>query len=374
MPPRILRNRYRIEGLIDQGGFGAIYKARDLKNRNRVCAVKENLDNSSAAQQQFRFEAQLLRKLDHPNLPKVFDDFIEPNGQQYLVMDFIAGEDLRTVVKRTGPLQESQVLAWITQICDALTYLHSQSVIHRDVKPANIRITPTGKAVLVDFGIAKIYDPTRPTTRGARGVTPGFSPPEQYGHGKTDARSDVYALGATLYAVLTGQEEPTESVQRTMGAPLAPPRSLNPALSAGMERVILKAMEIDPAQRFQTMLEMTNALLVLKGGIQSGPTQIIGRLVQIGQPALFGSGYGRKEYWFVVEIPNGQRINCHMQGFMPLLTVLYDTQVRADGTLDSNNVFQVTRLTDLQRNQTWAPKPTLGWVEQLKITLGITGP
>lgn len=373
MPPRILRNRYRIEGLIDQGGFGAIYKARDLHNRNRVCAVKENLDNSSPAQQQFQLEAQLLRKLDHPNLPKVFDDFIEPNGQQYLVMDFIAGEDLRAMVKRTGPLQESQMLAWIMQICDALTYLHSQSVIHRDVKPANIRITPTGKAVLVDFGIAKIYDPTRPTTIGARGVTPGFSPPEQYSRGKTDARSDVYALGATLYAVLTGQE-PTESVQRTMGTVLAPPRSLNPALSVGMEKAILRAMEIDPAQRFQTMSEMTNALLALKSGIQPGAAQIRGRLVQIGQPALFSSGSGRKEYWFVVEIPSGQKINCHIEGYMPLLTVLYDTPVSVDGTLDSNNVFQVTRLTDVQHNQTWTPKPTIGWVEQLKITLGVASP
>jgi serine/threonine-protein kinase len=374
MPPRILRNRYRIEGLIDQGGFGAIYKARDLHNQNRARAVKENLDNSSTAQQQFQLEAQLLRKLDHPNLPKVSDDFIEPNGQQYLVMDFIAGEDLRAMVKRTGPLQESQALAWITQICDALTYLHSQSVIHRDVKPANIRITPTGKAVLVDFGIAKIYDPTRPTTLGARGVTPGFSPPEQYGRGKTDARSDVYALGATLYAVLTGQEEPVESVQRTMGALLSPPRSLNPALSVGMEKAILRAMETDPSRRFQTMPEMTQALLALRSGIQPGPAQILGRLVQIGQPALFSSGYGRKEYWFVVEIPSGQKINCHIEGFMPLLTVLYDTQVRADGTLDSNNVFQVTRLTDTQRNQMWTPKPTIGWVEQLKITLGVVSP
>jgi serine/threonine protein kinase len=158
-------------------------------------------------------------------------------------------------------LSESQAIAWITQICDALAYLHSQNppIIHRDVKPANIKIMPDGKTILVDFGIAKIYDPQLKTTMGARAVAPGYSPPEQYGHGTTDARSDVYALGATLYTLLTGRE-PIESVQRN-SKPLPAPDAINPRLSKPLALVIQRAMDMDPNRRFQSVLDFKAALL-----------------------------------------------------------------------------------------------------------------
>ncbi|MBN2548157.1 MAG: protein kinase [Anaerolineales bacterium] len=247
-----LQNRYRIVKLLGQGGFGAVYRAWDT-SLSRPCAVKENLNTSPEAQRQFNREASLLANLTHPNLPRVTDYFLVPDQGQYLVMDFVEGDDLQTLMERSqGPLPQEQTLAWIGQICDALGYLHDHNppIIHRDIKPANIKITPSGQAVLVDFGIAKAFDPTMQTTMGARAVTPGYSPTEQYGIGQTDARSDIYALGATLYALLTG-EKPPESVQRGLGGDtLRPPRLLNPAISPAVEAAIMRAMEIYPDRRF----------------------------------------------------------------------------------------------------------------------------
>ena len=263
-PGQILNNRYRIVKLLGQGGFGAVYRAWDT-NLNGPVAVKENFDPSPASQNQFAREASMLFLLRHNNLPRVIDHFNIHGQGQYLVMDFVEGEDLQTMLDQTGgSLAEASVLSWIEQVCDALAYMHAQNppIIHRDIKPANIKITPQGQAMLVDFGIAKTYDPSSATTQGARAVTPGFSPNEQYGQGRTDARSDVYALGATLYNLLTGQT-PVESVQRTTGASLPAPRTLNPLISPSIENAILKAMEIAPAQRFQSTGEFKAILLRL---------------------------------------------------------------------------------------------------------------
>ena len=259
---QVINNRYRIVKLLGSGGFGAVYRAWDL-NLSRPCALKENLETSPEAQQQFHREAMLLSSLNHPNLPRVTDHFFVPEQGQYLVMDFVEGQDLQTLLDQsTHTVPESQAVAWVEQVCEALEYLHSQNppIIHRDLKPKNIIITPTGQARLVDFGIAKQYDPARKTTVGARAVTPGYSPQEQYGQGKTDARSDVYALGATLYALLTGQT-PVESVQRIYH-PLPSPRALNRTISPKLEQWILRAMEPAPEQRFQQVAEAKAALRV----------------------------------------------------------------------------------------------------------------
>jgi serine/threonine protein kinase len=263
-PGQILHNRYRIVRFLSQGGFGSVYRAWDTK-LNGPCAIKESLDTSEAAQQQFNREATMLFNLRHSNLPKVFDAFSVPGQGQYLVMEFIEGEDLQQILDRTGgPLPEAQVLPWIVQVCDALAYLHTRTrpIIHRDVKPANVRITPEGTAVLVDFGIAKLYDPARRTTLGARAVTPGYSPFEQYGQRPTDARTDVYALGSTLYHLLTGHMPP-ESIERVNGTPLTPPRQLNPAISERIEKAILRAMAVLPDQRYQSMAEFRAGLAPL---------------------------------------------------------------------------------------------------------------
>ena len=259
--------RYRIKERLNQGGMGTVYLATDRNLSERLVAIKENTETSPETQRQFQQEAVLLARLTHPNLPRVTDHFIEPDGRQYLVMDYVGGDDLQQIMRmHKGPLPEAEALECIEQVIDALEYMHSwidvdsgvpSPVIHRDIKPANIKRTRNGRIVLVDFGLAKVHA-DEGTLAGARAVTPGYSPLEQYGGG-TDVRSDIYALGATLYMLLTG-EKPPDAPNIAGGKPLIPPRKRNPALSRMVERVILRAMQLAPANRFQTIQEMRAAL------------------------------------------------------------------------------------------------------------------
>src|SRR3990170_4040998 len=256
----LLADRYRVHGILGQGGFGAVYRATD-EHLGLDCAIKENLNLSPASERQFRREAQLLATLRHPRLPRVTNHFVR-GGKQYLVMDFVEGEDLAQRLEQAGRLGEPAVLRWSAQICSALEYLHSRHppVIHRDVKPANIKITLAGEAVLVDFGIAKALDAGQITSTGAKGVTPGFAPPEQYDLGQTDPRSDVYALGATLYHLLT-DHHPPDSVDRLLDmVRLISPEVLRPDLSPNVSAAILRAMEVGQEARFATIAEFAAAL------------------------------------------------------------------------------------------------------------------
>lgn len=257
---RVLNNRYRIVSRLGQGGFGAVYRAWDL-NLKRPCAVKENLETNPESQQQFENEATVLANLYHQHLPRVTDHFVLPNQGQYLVMDFVQGQDLEEMVKNAGTIPIKQAIEWISQIADALDYLHSQKrpVIHRDIKPANIRVAPDGRAYLVDFGLVKLYENQAFTTPGARGMTPGFSPPEQYGQGGTNARSDIYALAATLYTLLTGIVPP-ESVHRYAQVHLQPAHKLNSNIPHSLSAVIDKAMSLDPNNRYQSVKDFKDAL------------------------------------------------------------------------------------------------------------------
>ena len=266
-PGAIVHNRYKIIRLLGKGGMGAVYLAEDQNLPGKLVAVKENFDPSRSAQEQFKREAVILARLKHPNLPQVTDHFIEPSGRQYLVMDYVEGEDLDQILAQRGPLPEAEVLGWMEQVFDALEYMHtwvdpaygkSAPVIHRDIKPGNIKRTPEGRIMLVDFGIAK-YQTGVGTETGARAASPGFSPVEQY-TGGTDARSDVYALGATLYCLLTGKVPP-ESPRIAAGMPLAPPRALNLRISPNTEQTILRAMQIQAANRYQTVRDLRQALV-----------------------------------------------------------------------------------------------------------------
>jgi serine/threonine protein kinase len=219
-PGTVLYGRYRIERVLGSGGFGHVYLAIDLAT-NQPAAVKEYLVTGASGQEQLRHEATVLSRLHHPNLPAFLDAFME-NGRYYVVLNYIEGHDLtdlimRTTRQRNEVIPIGQIMSWILSICDAVYFLHSQQpgVIHRDIKPDNIRITPEGTAVLVDLGNAKA------TADGARTLlfirhqgTPGYAPPEQYPGGiGTDTRSDIYALGATLYFALTAQEPPSVSTR-----------------------------------------------------------------------------------------------------------------------------------------------------------------
>src|SRR3990172_9491805 len=204
-PGSVLVDRYRIEDKLGRGGMGAVYLAYDLTLNLRV-AVKENLNANPESEKKFKKEAELLAKLHHPHLARVTNYFIR-GDQQYLVMDYIEGVDLHARAAQKPPMVD-EVISWAKDLGSALTYLHNQPkpIIHRDIKPSNVKLQPDGTLFLVDFGIAKIFEHDQAaTTTGARGLTPGFSPPEQYGGARTDDRSDEFSLAATLYALLTGR-------------------------------------------------------------------------------------------------------------------------------------------------------------------------
>lgn len=261
-PGVVLNQRYRILSILGQGGMGAVYHALDL-NLGVNIALKENLYLSDEFARQFKREAAILATLKHPNLPRVSDHF-EIKGQgQYLVMDYMDGEDLRVRMDRVGVLSDSEAVTIGAAICDAMDYLHTRqpAIIHRDIKPGNIRIAADGHISLVDFGLAKLDMGDQETSTGARAMTPGYSPPEQYGQARTDPRSDVYSLGATLYSALCGCP-PEDSLSRATGyAHLTSIRKHNPNVSKKLAAVIDHALDIHPEKRYQTALEMKKALM-----------------------------------------------------------------------------------------------------------------
>ena len=257
----LLHKRYRILEVLGHGGMGSVYRAHD-ENLSVDVAVKENLFTTEDYARQFRLEATILASLRHPNLPRVSDHFVLSDEGQYLVMDYIEGPDLRQILEKNGPITEEEAIRIGAAICDALTYLHSRTpaILHRDIKLGNIKLVKDGHISLVDFGLAKIIEGDQPTMTGARAMTPGYSPPEQYGSSRTDARSDIYSLGATLYAALTGFI-PEDSLARAIdGLPLTPLRKRSPKISARVAAVIEKAMETTPTNRYQSAREFKEAL------------------------------------------------------------------------------------------------------------------
>ncbi|MGB8647864.1 MAG: tetratricopeptide repeat protein [Anaerolineae bacterium] len=263
---QLVSNRYRVIRILGQGGFGAVYLVEDTRLAGRLVALKETFNNMPEAIAQFEFEARVLAQLFHPSLPRVSDFFPEPNGHRFLIMDYIEGQDLDKLIERRV-VSETQAIQWLIQVSEAVAYLHGQNtpVIHRDIKPNNIKIKSDGRAVLVDFGIAKLYNPQKRTVRAARAVTPGFSPPEQY-FGGTNARSDVYALGATLYCALTRTVPPEGLELLDQPSLLIAPRRINPKVSQAVEETISRAMSLNSLARYGDAREFVAALKAAQGG------------------------------------------------------------------------------------------------------------
>jgi serine/threonine-protein kinase len=287
LPPlkngEVLRGRYKIQERIGQGGMGSIYLADDTRLKGRQCALKEvEYDRAlpeevrQEARDQFMREATILARLDHPNLPKV-SDFFSQGPRDYLVMDYIPGNDLRTLLmearRKKYFLKEIDVLSWADQIASALTFLHSQEppIVHRDIKPSNLKLMPHGLIKLVDFGLVKILAPDEVTITIIQGQgTALYTPLEQYGGSDThtDIRSDIYSFGATLYHLLSN-EPPADARKRFLQPEsLVPIREINPAVSPRTERAILWAMALHPDERPSTVNEFRQALL----GYRESPT------------------------------------------------------------------------------------------------------
>lgn len=260
----VLQARYRVTGIVGGGGMALVYRVEEIHPRpGQIWALKELRPASSSseeqadARRQFGQEAKLLARLDHANLPKVVDYFDE-SGRSYLVMEFIEGRSLEKHLEAAGrALPEKPVLHWMIQVCQVLDYLHGQQppIIFRDLKPSNIMLSNVGLIKLVDFGIARTYKAGKKKDTVAMG-SQNYAPPEQWGREQTDQRSDVYALGATVYHLITGTLPPLSCLP----GPLPPPCSLNPFISPGIEQVILKAMAKERGDRYPTAREMEATL------------------------------------------------------------------------------------------------------------------
>lgn len=267
----LLHNRYRILDILGRGGMGAVYRAVDESLGVEV-AVKENLFITEDYARQFRMEAIILAGIRHPNLPRVTDHFVIDDLGQYLVMDYIDGYDLRQQLEKNGPISEEEAIRIGVAACEALAYLHSRKppILHRDIKLGNIKIGNDSQVFLVDFGLAKMGGEDEETMTGARAMTPGYSPPEQYGSARTDARSDIYSLGATLYAALTGVIPEDSLIRAVDGVKLTPLREHRPQVSERLASVIEKAMETNSVHRYQTAEDFKRALL----GRTDPPTEV----------------------------------------------------------------------------------------------------
>ena len=261
----LLNGRYATTRKLAQGGQGAVYEVMDTQNVGATYALKEmsitalEPDERADAIKDFHREAELLMELDHPNLVKVIERFSQ-HGKEYLVMEYIQGETLEEVIPEgendSGVLPEAKVLALAEQLCDVLSYLHKQSppIIYRDLKPANVMIlAESGQIKLIDFGIVRLHKPGQRKDTKLLG-TPGFAPPEQYGKGQTDARSDIFSLGVMLHVLLTGYDVS----QNPWTYP--PVRSLGAEVSEPLEEIITKATCLEPDKRFPNADAMTQAL------------------------------------------------------------------------------------------------------------------
>ena len=269
----VLQNRYAVENVLGVGGMSLVYRGRDLRFKDvvRSCAIKEMYQSAPDSNtrmltlKNFERESGLLATLSHNAIPKVYD-FFEENGKIYLIMELIAGRDLEaTLDQAKEPIEEQRVGSWALQICDVLHYLHSHTpepIIFRDMKPSNVIVTPEDRIILIDFGIARIFQQNQ--RKGTMIGTEGYAPPEQY-RGVADPRGDIYALGATMHHLLTNIDPRTETPFTFHERPV---RQINPAVSAELEAVVMSALEYDPTQRPQSAAEfkaLLQGLPSLKG-------------------------------------------------------------------------------------------------------------
>jgi len=268
-PDTILQSRYRVVRQLGMGGMGAVYEAIDLRLGHTV-ALKQTLTNDEEQWKQFEREARLMAWLNHPVLPRVSDYFTEGH-RAFFVMQFVAGSDLAEIMfQQPGPLPRNAVVAWADQLLDALIYLHTheRQIVHRDIKPHNLKITPAGQIVLLDFGLAKTQttDPSGSISCiSVFGYTPRYAPLEQIQDLGTSPQSDIYALGATLYHLLTGVKPPDALARATALVsarpnPLKPAHEINPAVGVELAEILTRAMAQNPDERYSSATEFREAL------------------------------------------------------------------------------------------------------------------
>lgn len=259
-PQEIIQDRYRVLEVIGGGSFGIVYRAEDMQSPGTIVAVKEIIEGNlpdhdrGAILDLFTREASILKSLIHRGLPHVIDAF-SAGDRHYIVMEFIEGNSLHQLMKsRGGGFPADEVIPWARSLAQILEYLHNQKpqpVIFRDLKPGNIMLDSRGNIKVIDFGIARHFNPDKTKDTYALG-TPGFSAPEQYGRGQSDQRSDIYSLGATIYFLLTAQDLAQFHFKI--------PQALNTGAPAWLERIILKCLALNPGERYQSAGEVLHDL------------------------------------------------------------------------------------------------------------------
>jgi len=267
---QILKDRYRIKAVLGKGAYGTVYLSEDLTIQQVEWAIKEideiSLSREEAAEaiERFKHEADTLRKLNHPGIPKVVE-FFSQGRCHYLVMEYIEGKNFEDYCRGVDRyLAPEEILPWMIKLCDILEYLHTQSppIIFRDIKPANIIITSGGRIKLVDFGISRFFDPQKTSDTQQLG-TPGFCAPEQYGISQSDARSDIYSVGATMYHILSEQDVSKFNFS------FPPLRHYNTKVPGKLDRIVLKCLNRNAGLRYQSAKELGDALAGFKASTEA---------------------------------------------------------------------------------------------------------
>jgi serine/threonine protein kinase, bacterial len=283
-----IKDRYRIEKVIGQGAFGMVYLADDLMIDGAQWAIKEIWEGNIRGAERdeaiglFRKEAQILSSLNHTGVPKMVDFFSEEN-RHYMVMEYVDGRTLEQIMEDRAA-DVKTVVAWALKICDILEYLHDHKpypIIFRDIKPSNILVTPRGRILLIDFGIARFFNPVKAKDTCDLG-TPGFCAPEQYGKHQSDVRSDIYALGATIYFLLSREDLAQFAFK------IPPLSRFNGMVEGRLVQALARCLECDPSMRFQDIQELRHALLESDGKSPSWPPRFSPPTVQpvpAGMPA-----------------------------------------------------------------------------------------
>ena len=254
----LVDGKYRILRVVGKGGMSVVYQAVNEK-ANKIWAIKEvrkdGVQNFEVVKQNLIVETELLKRFNHPNLPSIID-VIDGDGSFLIVMDYIEGNSLSKALETSGAQSQEDVIEWSKQLCDVLGYLHSRKppIIYRDMKPAYVMLKPDGNISLIDFGTAREFKSSSVEDTTCLG-TQGYAAPEQYGgHGQTDARTDIYCLGATMYHLVTGHNPSTPPYE------MYPIRQWNPMLSSGLEEIIIKCTQRNPDDRYQSCAELLYAL------------------------------------------------------------------------------------------------------------------
>ena len=282
-PGEIIQDRYEIKKVLGKGGFGTTYLVDDLRLSGKRRALKEVPEPLFD-----EYEVDLLSRLHHPAVPDIIDRFVA-DGMVHLLLEFGGSRTLGSECRRLGGrVSLATLLPWLRQLCEALVYLHSQTppIVHRDLKPDNILLDDNDRVMLIDFGIAKLSTPDTTTRLLARSASHGFSPPEQVLGTGTDERSDIYALGATIYYLLTGQVPPAAH-ERVTGVVLKAPSELVPELPSELDEILLGALNLNLNQRPKTVQELQRAFEALDDSTVSN-TVDISRTTKI-DPGITGS-------------------------------------------------------------------------------------